>query len=153
MARRTPAPCCCHCLATLDDVGGARVVQARQYGVVLREIQSTIDLVRDYDVRIRRLDGKLRDLCVAVWGHIDDATIDTAATQTVNGQRPWLCQRCADLLHPDCAHPLWYTPAAEVIHDDGKVLHRAILPLGTIGCVVEGCPNGHRPEDAGAGGD
>ncbi|KPK51656.1 MAG: hypothetical protein AMS22_10560 [Thiotrichales bacterium SG8_50] len=62
------------------------------------------------------------------------------AGATLLNERPWRCQRCAGVALCDkCGAPLSWPYGADVINDDGSIMHCQIVPV-SLPCTNPDCP-------------
>lgn len=151
--RWPPAATCAGCEKSVSDIGGLRIVARRFMGIGLFHDNETVALRSLHQPgRTFRLEGRYRQVVVVFWG---DAwmpdRIERGLEAAQAGSWPWLCQRC--MRHALCEHcgcPYRWPPGADVIGDDGRRLHCAILPV-TPPCTNPDCPNRRAPPESRAG--
>jgi hypothetical protein len=109
MTQRLPGERCIVCRRTLNDVGGQRIVAA-------------------IDVSVRIVDDGLEP-SVEITGLRCPLFARARAKRIVySGGYPWVCQRCAGVgLCSRCSTPYPIAPGADVLSDDGTVLHVALV--------------------------
>lgn len=145
--RWPPAATCAGCEKPISEIGGRRMVARTFMGVDLFHDNQAVTLRSlPQPGRTFRLLGRYRQIVVVFWG---DAWmpnwIERALEAAEAGSRPWLCQRCMQhALCELCGSPYRWPPGADVIGDDGRYLHCAILPV-TPPCTNLDCPNWHAP--------
>ena len=125
MSKRLPGGRCIGCRRRLTEIGGQRIVFAG-------------------DVEIRLIDGptpsvKVRGLWNCLAGILCPWVVRGRAKRVVqSGRRPWACQRCTGTgLCRRCGTPYHLAPGADVLTDEGAVLH---VPLvAGMGLRCERC--------------
>lgn len=131
MTGRLPGERCIGCRRSLTEIGGQRIVAA---GAV------TIKLIED-EVRPS----------VEVAGLLCPWFARARARRIVrSGRRPWLCQRCTGVgLCRRCRTPYRLAPGADILPDEGAVLHVPLVAGMGLRCErCEGQANGHPPRSA-----
>lgn len=125
MTQRLPGERCIGCRKRIAEIGGQRIVAAN-------------------DVSVRIVDEG-REPSVEITGLLCTLLAKARARRIVrSGARPWLCQRCAGVaLCPRCRTPYQIAPGADVLADDGGVLHVALVAGMGIRC--ERCVEDAKP--------
>ena len=142
--RRPPASECAVCGRSLAEIGGARLLRTLQSGLVRRHVDAPIGRLPG-PAQVFPLDGDHRDLNLMVWGlPWTPAARERATAQVHAGTLPWFCQRCAKRLCETCGTPLRRVPGADVLADDGDVLHDPLLPVPVRCPTCQPSPSGDR---------
>lgn len=138
--RRSPASKCALCGRVLDEVGGVRLIRTLSAGLVRRHIDGPIGPLPG-PAQVLPLGGDHRQTMLVVWGLPWPPTAcERAIAQAQLGWQPWFCQRCARHVCETCGAPLRRVPGADVLADDGDVLHHPLLPVPVT------CTAGHRAD-------
>ena len=138
--RRPPASGCAVCGRAVAEVGGVRLIRTVSAGLVRRHIDGPIGRLPG-PAELVPLDGDLRETMLMVWGlPWSLAARERAIAQTQAGKRAWFCQRCSGHACEECGSPLRRVPGADVLADDGDVLHDPLLPVPVT------CTAGHRAD-------
>ena len=144
--RRPPARECAVCGRFLAEVGGVRLIRTISAGLVIRHVDAPIGRLPG-PAQVFPLAGDQRQNMLVVWGlPLTPAACERAIAQAEAGARGWFCQGCSRQHVCDvCGSPLRRVPGADVLADDGEVLHDPLLP------VPVRCSAGHRADrDPGA---
>ena len=67
-----------------------------------------------------------------------DEAVQRALRSFHKGKRPWFCQLCGNRICPECGSPLRHPVGSNVLCDDGRSSHVAMLPC-CPGCVNTKC--------------
>jgi hypothetical protein len=135
--KRPPAPSCARCGETLGAIGGKRVVGTPERGVLLCGPEITLGELH-HPTQTELLEGKEKLVVVTYGaGWTDDARA-RAKEAAVEGQRPWICQKCAGRTCAVCGAPLEVPIASTLLNDDGAVTHLMIVPT-RISCINADC--------------
>jgi hypothetical protein len=131
MTGRLPGERCMGCRRRLTEIGGQRIVAA--------------DAVR---VSVIEDEGRPFVEVTGLWWPWFARARARRAVRS--GRRPWLCQRCTSVgLCRRCRTPYHLAPGADILTDDGAVLH---VPLvAGMGLRCERCEvqaNGKPPRSA-----
>ncbi len=136
---RLPAERCAICEKTLEETGGMRIVAQKFRGVGLSDKYQgggNPDYPRQ---SVSLEDGS--GTYLLVWGEKSkwtDAAIERARRAYLAGQRPWMCQRCAERKCSQCGSPINYPMGSDVLYDSGCSSHVAIFPFDP-GCCNKNC--------------
>lgn len=137
---RPPASTCAVCGRSLATIGGARLLRTLQFGLVRRHVDTPIGRLPG-PAQIIPLDGQHAQTLLLAWGLPSmTAALQRASAQVHQGETPWFCQRCGRHLCETCGSPLRRVPGADVLADDGDVLHDPLLPVPVT------CTAGHRAD-------
>jgi hypothetical protein len=111
MTERLPRERCIGCRRKLTQVGGQRIVFA---------VEVEISLIDRPTPSV-----KVRGLWNCLAGNLCPWVVSGRAKRIVqSGRRPWACQRCTGTgLCFRCGTPYKLAPGADILSDDGKVLH------------------------------
>ncbi len=138
--RRPPASTCAVCGRSLAEVGGARLVRTLQSGLVKRHVDAPIGRL-PRPAQIIPLDGQHAQTLLVAWDLPSlPAALQRASAQVHQGKTPWFCQRCSGHTCEECGSPLRRVPGADVLADDGDLLHDPLLPVPVV------CVAGHRAD-------
>jgi len=109
MTQRLPGERCIACRRMLNQVGGQRIVAS--VGACVRIVE----------------DGP--EPSVEITGCLFPVFAKARARRVVrSGGYPWICQRCAGVaLCGSCGNPYHIAPGADILGDDGTVLHVALV--------------------------
>ncbi len=138
MRKLLPAKGCVVCDRALKNIGGHRIVTTQRVGIV---VEQKFGRQRQKDETILAL-SRPRGYYVRFWGKvIQELSFETIAKPLANDRHPWICQQCAGVaLCTKCGAPLTYAHGADVLHDNGKVLHQMIIPA-SLPCSEPECEN------------
>jgi hypothetical protein len=122
--RRLPASTCCLCGRSIQAAGGRRIVATGGSRIVERRAGDD----PGFAVALRET---LREVSA-------DALEDHRA-----GLRLWWCQQCARRVCAACGSPTELVPGADLLEDDGTVVHQMIVPA-SAGCTSPACTESRR---------
>lgn len=104
-------------------------------------------------LRMDRLEGShVQTILVTSGLCMEDHFVIQARETVYRGERPWVCQRCANYaLCQICGASLARAPGADHMEDNGRIVHTPILGFKPA-CSNQDCPR-YRPRKAGMGED
>lgn len=128
--RRAPASECAVCGRVLAEVGSVRLIRTLSAGLVLRHVDAPIGRLPG-PAEVFPLAGDHRQNLLVAWGlPFTPAARERAIAQAEAGTRAWFGQRCSRQHVCDvCGSPLRRVPEADVLADDGDLLHEPLLPV------------------------
>jgi hypothetical protein len=139
---RKPAPRCCVCQKTLEEIGGERITAQQVRKIFVSDKKWTAQDVRDKDNPVESIaldNGQY--LIIQGWSEEKTPGIIERAKQDCdNGDHPWFCQVCGARTCHKCGHPTALPFASDLLKDDGSKPHFGVFPASP-GCINPECEN------------